>query len=168
MNSIKRYVPWATWEEWMYVRQLLYSNSVEDIMEGVDIVNAWKLRASGVPVAIESTALFSKLIIKMERCLEEEEETGYSMDYDELLYSASLAMIRMVNGIIDVEQKGVYSKSVNVIAEEIGLPRAFVDLRHNCTHNDLPSFDVMLLSLKNAKLWLADFYWQVGLSDSVG
>lgn len=144
------------------MRRLLYSNDPQEIMEGVDIVNAWKLRASGVPVAIESTALFSKLILKMERCLEEEEVTGYSMDYDELLYSASLAMIRMVNGIIDIEQKGVYSKSVNVIAEEIGLPRAFVDLRHNCTHSDLPSFDGMLLSLKNAKMWLGDFYWQVG------
>ena len=98
----------------------------------------------------------------MERCLEEEEATGYSTDYDELLYSASLAMIRMVNGIIDIEQKGVYSKSVNVIAEEIGLPRAFVDLRHNCTHSELPSFDGMLLSLQSAKMWLGDFYWQVG------
>lgn len=144
------------------MRRLLYSNDPQEIMEGVDIVNAWKLRASGVPVAIESTALFSKLILKMERCLEEEEVTGYSTDYDELLYSASLAMIRMVNGIIDIEQKGVYSKSVNVIAEEIGLPRAFVDLRHNCTHSELPSFDGMLLSLKSAKMWLGDFYWQVG------
>ena len=112
-------------------------------------------------MAVETTALFTSLILKMDECLNQSYCGSASSDYTHLHYAAALAMIRMVNGIIDVEQKGVYSKSINVLAEEIGLPRYFVDLRHRCTHSDMPSFEVLLLGLKNGKHWLYDFYWQV-------
>ena len=163
MNSVNRLVPWVNLDQWLYVKSLLYSVEPKLISEGIDIVNSWKIRASGVPVAVESTALFAELIMKMDLCLHEEEANGYSTSHNELCLAASLALIRMVNGMIDVEQKGVYSKSVNTIAEEIGLPRIFVDLRHRCTHNDIPSFDILYSSLKNAKHWLYDAYWMVYL-----
>jgi hypothetical protein len=161
MNTIKRMVPWMNWEEWLFVKNLLFSSDTNLVLQGIDIVNAWKLRSTGVPVAVESTAIFSDLILKMEQCLCEEEVNGYASSYNELTFAAALAMIRMVNGMIDVEQKGVYSKSVNTIAESIGLPRVFVDMRHRCSHNDIPSFEVLFSTLKNAKQWLFDFYWQV-------
>ena len=163
MNPVNRFVPWMNWDQWLYVKMLLYSMEPQLVSEGVDIVNSWKIRPCGVPVAVESTALFSELIMKMDSCMQEEEVNGYSASYNELCLAAALALIRMVNGMIDVEQKGVYSKSVNSIAEEIGLPRIFVDLRHRCTHNDIPSFDVLYTSLKNAKQWLFDAYWMVFL-----
>ena len=145
----------------MNVKELLYSANVEDQWKGIDIVDAWSCRQLGLPVSVESTALFSSLIIRMEACAREGYASSATSEYTQLLYAASLAMIRMVNGIIDAEQKGAYSKSVNVIAEEIGIPRFFVDLRHRCTHADLPSFDILLSGLNNGKHWLYDFYWMV-------
>ena len=42
MNFTKRLVPWQSWDEWRYVKDLLYSNNMEDEKKGVSIVNAWK------------------------------------------------------------------------------------------------------------------------------
>lgn len=54
-----------------------------------------------------------------------------------LLYS--MAFIRFVNGLIDPAQKGAYALSMNGIADTIGLPSWFVDLRHAGTHDQLPT-----------------------------
>ena len=70
-------------------------------------------------------------------------------------------IVGMVNGMIDVEQKGLYSRSVNMVAEDISLPRYFVDLRHRCTHSELPSFERIREAVSNARLWLLEAYWNV-------
>lgn len=51
--------------------------------------------------------------------------------------------IRFVNGFIEPVQKGNFAQSVNVLAERIGLPRSLVDLRHESTHDQLPSIHIL-------------------------
>lgn len=162
MNYSKRLVPWQKWEEWRYVKELLYSDNYEYQQEGISIVKAWKCRCSSIPVAVESTSLFSELLIKMDEMIRSQTIENNQIQYSELVNASSMAIIRMVNGLIDVEQKGAYSKSVNVIAEEIGLPREFVDLRHRCTHGTIPSFEVLYSALQEGKQWLYEVYWLVG------
>ena len=65
MNFTKRLVPWQSWDEWRYVKDLLYSSNIEDEKKGVSIVNAWKCRCVTIPVAVESTALYTDLLIQM-------------------------------------------------------------------------------------------------------
>jgi ribosomal biogenesis protein LAS1 len=47
-----------------------------------------------------------------------------------------------------MEQKGMYVRSVANIAEQLGLPTAFVDIRHAGTHDYLPSLNVLRVQAK--------------------
>ena len=163
MDYAKRLVPWQSWEEWMYVRNLLYSMDYNEQMKGISIVKVWNCRCSAIPIAVQSSSLFTELLIKMDYYSKNQYIETEPFEISTLTYAASMALIRMVNGIIDAEQKGVYAKSVNVIAEELNIPREFVDLRHRCTHGDIPSFDVLYSSLQQGKRWLYENYWQVSL-----
>ena len=58
-----------------------------------------------------------------------------------MLYSMSF--IRFVNRLIDPAQKGVYALSMTGIAETLGLPGWFIDLRHAATHDQLPALSLL-------------------------
>lgn len=67
----------------------------------------------------------------------------------------------MVNGISDSQQKGRVAVSVASLASAAGLPRLLVDLRHEATHNELPSLRVLRLAAHQALAWLRASYWWV-------
>jgi len=72
----------------------------------------------------------------------------------------SLAVVRMVNGIADSSQKGRMAASVASLSAAAGLPRLLVDLRHEATHNELPSLAALQLAAHHALTWLRTNYWQ--------
>lgn len=41
-----------------------------------------------------------------------------------------------------------------------GLPRLLVDIRHEASHNDLPSLSLLRLAAAEALQWLQAAYWQ--------
>ena len=45
--------------------------------------------------------------------------------------------------MLDPYQKSLYARSLTKIAEELGFPRYFVDLRHEATHGELPSLIIL-------------------------
>lgn len=45
------------------------------------------------------------------------------------------------------------------VAKEIDLPASFVELRHQATHEDLPSLVVLRRATARALEWLWDYYW---------
>lgn len=55
----------------------------------------------------------------------------------------ALAIVRLVNSLVDPLQQGAYARPVVAIAAQIGLPAWFVELRHQATHDDLPSLPVL-------------------------
>ena len=67
----------------------------------------------------------------------------------------------MVNGITDSQQKGKVAHSVANLAAAAGVPRLLVDLRHEATHNELPSLPVLRLGVQQALEWLENNYWYV-------
>ncbi|KAJ3074372.1 Ribosomal biogenesis protein las1l, partial [Rhizoclosmatium hyalinum] len=79
----------------------------------------------------------------------------------ELRLMYSIAFVRFVNGVVDAQQKGVYAGSVAGIAESLGLPAWFVDLRHSGTHDRLPSISLLRSGCHQALDWLNTNYWIV-------
>ena len=57
-------------------------------------------------------------------------------------------------------QKGLYARSVQSIADEIGIPDWLVDLRHESTHASLPSMQILEAGLGVALQWLKTNYWE--------
>lgn len=60
-----------------------------------------------------------------------------------LRQSYSLALIRVVNGLVDPLQQGTYARPIASIAAQIGLPLWLVELRHASTHEELPSLELL-------------------------
>lgn len=46
------------------------------------------------------------------------------------------------------------------IAKTINLPATFVELRHQATHEDLPSLNKLRIAAQKAMQWIWDFYWK--------
>lgn len=55
----------------------------------------------------------------------------------------STAIIRLVNGLVDPLQSGVYARSIASIAAQLGLPGWLVEVRHAATHEELPSLEIL-------------------------
>ncbi|KXZ45664.1 hypothetical protein GPECTOR_52g62 [Gonium pectorale] len=75
-------------------------------------------------------------------------------------HTKSLPLIRLVNGISDSQQKGRVASSVAVLSDAAGLPRALVDVRHEATHNELPSLPLLRAAADSALAWLRENYWE--------
>lgn len=71
----------------------------------------------------------------------------------------SLAIVRLVNGVSDSSQKGRVAASVASLADQAGLPRLLVDLRHEATHNELPSLSPLRVAAVQGLAWLKQRYW---------
>jgi ribosomal biogenesis protein LAS1 len=113
-------------------------------------VVAWKSRSGGkLPLAIECTV---DLVAA---------HLADSVSFTpEVQLVVSMALVRFVNGMVDLNQKGLYARSVQVIAEEIGLPDWLVDLRHEATHANLPSQHTLRAGVNVALSWLREEYWE--------
>jgi hypothetical protein len=99
----------------------------------LDQVMAWASKGK-VPHAIDSTSNFVEVMGR---------DASNAVSEHELRLLYSMAFIRFVNGLIDPAQKGAYAQSMNGIAESIGLPAWFVDLRHAGTHDQLPAISLL-------------------------
>lgn len=75
-----------------------------------------------------------------------------------LMYS--MAVVRAINGLVDTGQQGVYADSVASIANRMDLPSWLVELRHDSTHNALPSISVLQAASSLLLSWYYTNYWQ--------
>ncbi len=156
-KTIPRLVPWLDWNEWMVVKNGLYSANIEDdlasIENALEIVALWRLRGR-LPHACESSAQLVEIIIK----------DNNSRSENELKMLYSIAILRGVNGLVDPSQQSLYNDSVYSIATKIGLPTWLVELRHDATHQLLPSINILREGSKQLLQWYYDNYWQVQMN----
>ncbi|KAJ2725813.1 rRNA-processing protein las1 [Coemansia sp. Benny D115] len=151
LARVPKIVPWTSTEEYIVVAECLYSPDIDERRRGVSIVKAWRARAR-LPVAIDATANLVEMSIT-------EEKRGKETTTNQLQHLYGMALIRFVNSIIDLEQKGVYAQSVVTLAARIGMPAWFVELRHAATHEHFPSLQVLRLACGQALAWLKSYYW---------
>ena len=157
---IPRAVPWSCPEEWVQVRELLYSPDTCQRQLGVNRVKCWAARGR-VPHAAETTSILVEL------GLQQELETS-TCSSREMSYLLSMALIRFVNGIVDSGQKGTIASSALTIAEQVGLPSWFVELRHSATHDQIPLLQMLRNAQTQALEWLHDHYWEVQAGSAKG
>jgi len=65
-----------------------------------------------------------------------------------------------VTGLLDSQQDKQKKQSMYSLAKTIGLPATFVELRHQATHEQLPSLLRLRGAAKKALSWIWDFYWK--------
>ena len=154
IRSHSKQTPWINFNEWSQVRKLLLPYSISDterIQQGLARVSTWSCRGR-VPLSVQSTAQL--LRIKLSDDLQQ------LKDSEVLRLAYSMALVRLVNGIVEPEQKTkTYAASVADTAERLGLPRWFVDVRHDATHTSLPSLSTLRMAASTAVTWLMSHYW---------
>ena len=183
-KSVPRVVPWLDAEEWRSARKALYSNKIEEIRLGILQAKIWMERGK-VPTAVESTVNFLETILIDRECIDEflktrdakgtddfgievvEKDCEYAeKDFHSLLSDDRLlrlayntAIIRFVNELVDRAQKSLFATSITKLADQIGLPRVFVDIRHDGTHDKLNSLELLRWAAWEALKWLENEYW---------
>ncbi|XP_074345976.1 uncharacterized protein LOC141684760 isoform X3 [Apium graveolens] len=160
-------VSWISWDDWRFVKDGLFSSSPDSISSSLRRVSAWRSRGC-IPVVVEVTAYIIEIQQKdplfrndvSVNLLHSEEMFTmlYSMAimrYDvseNLLHSEemlamlySMAIMRLVNGVVEKTRKKT-EVSIGEVADELGIPRMLIDVRHECSHRDLPSLRLVRLA----------------------
>lgn len=170
-SKTPRVVPWSTWDEWQGIYHCLYSREDHFKKKGLSRVSpllphsprfltfqiqlcAWKCRGD-VPASVESTGAFVEIMLN-----DKPSPLNPVRSESELRLSYSMAIIRMINGLTSVFQKGVYAMSIATICDRIGLPADMVEYRHKASHNQLPSLSELRKCAADALNWLKINYWE--------
>ncbi|KAJ2985821.1 hypothetical protein NUW54_g10020 [Trametes sanguinea] len=157
---LPRRVPWQDLSEleqlcgWIYADE----NDLDATRRAVHRLAAWKASVP-LPHALESAHAILSVILQ-------DGNSATSSSYLSLRMSYASALIRLVNGLVDPLQLGAYARSINSIAQQLGLPAWFVELRHAATHEDLPSLEVLRDAAREAMGWLLHKYFMPTLNPS--
>lgn len=127
LMSLPRRVPWANLSQLEQVYTAIYVSEDWDFV--IKRLSAWKY-ATGLPHALDAALSFLVAF---------QSDTKDSACKLVVRQNYAMAIIRFVNGLVDPLQKGVYARSIAAIASQIELPLSLVELRHACTHEEMPS-----------------------------
>ncbi|KAK7832455.1 ribosomal biogenesis protein las1l [Quercus suber] len=154
-------VPWLSWDEWLFVKDCLFSNSPDSVATAFRRISAWRSRGC-LPVAIEVTASIIEIQQKDPHFRENQsngasdnfrvDQTSYvQLSEDMLAMLYCMAIIRLVNGVVEKTRKKT-EVSLAVAADAIGIPRMLIDIRHEGSHRELPALQIV----RSASLKVAD------------
>ena len=122
----------------------------------LEIVQMWRVRGR-VPLAIDAHAQIVELQLMDEEVMREKKRRR---NESTLRLSYAMTLTRLVNGICDPSQKGKFAMSVQTLATQLNVPRTLVDIRHDSTHNQLPSIQRLRKASEDAIGWLDANYWE--------
>ncbi|KAF5375020.1 hypothetical protein D9758_000099 [Tetrapyrgos nigripes] len=157
---LPRRVPWASLAELDQVCAAIFAdeNDLEAKRFAINRLSAWRAITS-LPHALESTLALLVAIVQ-------DSQAHQNIPFLSLRQSYASAIIRLVNGLVDPLQSGVYARSIAAIASQLGLPLWLVELRHAATHEDLPSLELLREGARQSMSWLLQNYWLPTLNPS--
>ncbi|KAG5915160.1 hypothetical protein E4U42_000116 [Claviceps africana] len=118
--------------------------------QAVARVSMWMQRGN-CPHMVESTALLTAAMLS---------DDGLAGGVYAVRAAYSAAFSRFVTGLLDGHQDKQRKQSMYSIAKTIGLPATFVELRHQATHERLPSLPKLRSAAKKALDWIWNYYWK--------
>ncbi|UNI19041.1 Hydroxyacylglutathione hydrolase [Purpureocillium takamizusanense] len=129
----------------------------DEQQKAVARVSMWMARQH-CPHMVESTALLTAAMLSDEEVAGVEGTSGWSTYAVRATYAAAFS--RFVTGLLDGHQDKQRKQSMYAIAKKIGLPATFVELRHQSTHEQLPSLAKLRSMARKALAWIWDYFWK--------
>ncbi|GAA5985704.1 hypothetical protein JCM10908_007080 [Rhodotorula pacifica] len=162
---VPRKTAWSTRQEFRLVFDRLFASEGDIALQqdAIGRIQVW-LNRGQCPHAVESTAALLQLILRDAQ--PSTSTAAQTVSEHELRLSYSMAIIRFVNSLVDPLQTTYYARSIASLAAQISLPAWFVELRHQATHEDLPSIAVLRDAARQALDWLYAHYWLPALESS--
>ncbi|WMV38776.1 hypothetical protein MTR67_032161 [Solanum verrucosum] len=157
-NSLAlKLVPWISWDEWNSIRDSLFSSSPQSVAFALQRISTWRSRGC-IPVAVDVTA--SIIEIQQKDPFFRKDLGGNALQSEEMLSMLyCMAIMRLVNGVVEKTRKKA-EISIAEAANAIGIPRMLIDVRHEGSHRDLPSLQLVRLASTKALDWLKSYYWE--------
>ncbi|KAL3651014.1 hypothetical protein CASFOL_007417 [Castilleja foliolosa] len=150
-------VPWISWDEWKFVRESLFSSSPDSVASALRRISTWRSRGC-IPVSVEVTASIVEIQQK-DPYFRNDLNDSSSQSEEMLAMLYCMAIMRLVNGVVEKTRKK-YEISIGEAADAIGIPRMLIDIRHEGSHRDLPSLQLVRLASNKALDWLVSYYWE--------
>lgn len=154
---------WSTRKEFEEVYQELYSNDWKKQKHALGRISVWKSRIPRLPTGIENTAALIGAMLEHRT-----EMTAGPMDGElnqKLRNLYGLALIRFVNDITEERKvKCPIRNNLMSIAKKLNLPQWLVVLRHNATHRELPSLDMITDAVECSLKYLKEHCWEKQLN----
>ncbi|KAK3328473.1 Las1-like-domain-containing protein [Cercophora scortea] len=170
------FTPWRDRQELLTVRSQFYPNQQqqgrqeqEQKQRAVARVSLWMQRGN-CPHLVESTALLTAAILSDEQAAgggSDGSASAVSSSCYAVRAAYSAAFSRFVTGLLDSHQDKQRKMSMYGVAKSVGLPATFVELRHQATHEQLPSLTRLRAAAKKALVWIWEYYWRHLPSDVV-
>eukprot|EP00406_Dinophysis_acuminata_P063630 CAMPEP_0179290696 /NCGR_PEP_ID=MMETSP0797-20121207/41951_1 /TAXON_ID=47934 /ORGANISM="Dinophysis acuminata, Strain DAEP01" /LENGTH=562 /DNA_ID=CAMNT_0020999741 /DNA_START=48 /DNA_END=1732 /DNA_ORIENTATION=- len=151
---------WASWAEWQTVYSQLSSKDAAERVLGVQHVLTWRTR-SRLPVAVDMTGTFVEVMLN-DPALNPATKAPRSQHELRLMYG--MAIVRLVNGIVDVAQQSTKKRKISDLAKTLDWPQLFVELRHQVSHQAMPSLELLRLAAQEATWLLFARYWEPQLA----
>ncbi|KAF7320001.1 hypothetical protein MKEN_00784000 [Mycena kentingensis (nom. inval.)] len=155
---LPRRVPWSSISEVEELCGWIYGDEadIDAKIRAINRLSAWRA-ITALPHALDSAlALLSVLV----------QDAQPANSYLALRHGYSAAIIRLVNGLVDPLQQGMYARSIASIANQLGLPPWLVELRHAATHEDLPSLELLRQAARESMAWLLQNYFLATINPS--
>ncbi|KAH6783539.1 hypothetical protein C2S52_008498 [Perilla frutescens var. hirtella] len=150
-------VPWISWDEWKLVKGSLFSSSPDSVASALKRISTWRSRGC-IPVAVDVTASIVEIHQK-DPFFRNDLDESVSQSEEMLVMLYCMAIVRLVNGVVE-RTREKNQISIGEAADAIGIPRMLIDIRHEGSHRDLPSLQLVRLASTKALDWLIWYYWE--------
>jgi len=159
MNKHPRQVAFRSPQDIFSLKQQLFETESDEIQNrAIQRILTLETR-NKLPHTLLSTAYLLQIQQNFQKKLSIEGSFP-KIDEISLQLSATMGLIRFVNGLLDPSQQSQYAIPLNLLAKKIGLPSWFVELRHAGTHEGLPSLEMLEIGVSSALEWLKLNYWE--------
>ncbi|GAA5848589.1 hypothetical protein JCM9279_002709 [Rhodotorula babjevae] len=159
---VPRKTPWSTHVEFHLVFDRLFHSDGDPGLQrdAITRIHVW-LDRGNCPHPVETTANLVALVL---RDAAPSSSSNTSSLEGDLRLAYAMAIVRFVNSLVDPLQTAYFARSIASLAAQLGLPLWFVELRHQATHEDLPSLSVLRDAARQALDWLYANYWLPALA----
>ncbi|CAE8631332.1 unnamed protein product [Polarella glacialis] len=147
---------WSSWAEFSAVFHQLISGDAEQRTRGVERVETWRTRGR-MPVAVDITGSFVEIMLNDPFF---NSSTAAPRKDHELRLMYAMAVVRLVNGIVDGGQRRTNAGTILSRAQGLEWPQWFVDLRHEASHQKLPPLPLLRLAAQEAVWLLVERFWR--------
>ena len=127
-------------------------------MLGMERVTMWRARGH-VPLAVETTSSLVEVEL-MDARPAGVDSVAASDQALRLMYA--MVITRLVNGVVDPLQQKARAQSVQRLATDVQIPSSLVEVRHEATHNRLPSLAALRIAAQQVCAARAGRFGQAG------
>ncbi|CAK9815574.1 Ribosomal biogenesis protein LAS1L [Anthophora quadrimaculata] len=152
-------VPWFSLTEWHQVYKQIYSNNVDELTKGYQMLLVWKARIPKLPVGVDCTLSIIQVCLRDQEWTPKINSGELPISYEnDLCLMYSTIIMRLLNHISNIGH--TKQTSLFQIAKQLNIPEWIVNLRHDSAHGyELPSIGILRMAANILLAWLHEEYW---------